>query len=95
MEHIHSNAQKIDETLESLNGISSAEPKLFFYTRLHARMERELLQTKTVLVWQLKPIYALSAVVIVIIINIFTLVNLQKTEKNSQEQYRLYEIGSF
>jgi hypothetical protein len=82
---------KIEQTISALEGMKSAEPQPYFYTRLHARMERDLLTPKIVLGWQLKPIYALSAVVIVLIINIFTLINLQKTDKNAEDQYRLYE----
>ncbi len=86
---------KIDQTINALEGIKAAEPKPYFYTRLHARMERELLTPKTVLGWQFKPIYALSAVAIVLIINIFTFINLQKIETNSQQQYSLYESGGY
>lgn len=95
MENLPNIETKIEQTINALEGIKAAEPKAYFYTRLHARMERELLTPKTVLGWQFKPIYALSAVVIVLIINIFTFINLQKTEKNSQEQYRLYESGGY
>ncbi len=35
---------KIAETLNSLGGLGKAEAKPFFYRRLEARMERELLQ---------------------------------------------------
>jgi hypothetical protein len=86
---------KIEQTINALEGIKSAEPKAYFYTRLNARMECELLTPKTVLGWQFKPIYALSAVAIVVIINIFTLVNLQKIEKSAQEQYQLYVSGGY
>lgn len=34
--------QKIEETMNSLNGIKSAEANPFFFTRLQARMEREI-----------------------------------------------------
>lgn len=34
--------KKIEETLNSLEGINRAEPKPFFYTRLKARMENEV-----------------------------------------------------
>lgn len=82
---------KIERIINASEGIKSAEPKAYFYSRLHARMERELLASKNILGWQLKPIYALSAVAIVLIINVFTLLNLQKIEKNAQEQYQSYE----
>ncbi|PWK26489.1 hypothetical protein LV89_02334 [Arcicella aurantiaca] len=95
MENVPSIENKLEQTLNSLNGIESAEPKPYFYSRLHARMERELLTPKTVWGWYFKPIYALSAVVIVLIINILTFKNLQRTETNPQQQYSLYDSGGF
>lgn len=95
MENLPNIETQIDQTINALESIQSAEPKPYFYTRLHARMERELLTPKTVLGWQFKPIYALSAVAIILIINIFTFMNLQKKGTNSQQQYSLYESGGF
>ncbi|MES2517088.1 MAG: hypothetical protein V4585_03205 [Bacteroidota bacterium] len=95
MDNLPNIETKIEQTINALEGIQSAEPKAYFYTRLHARMERELLTTKTVLGWQFKPIYALSAVAVILIINIFTFMNLQKKGTNSQQQYNLYESGEF
>jgi hypothetical protein len=85
--------QKIDETLESTKGISSAEPKPFFYTRLHARMERELLQPKTVLGFQLKPIYAYSVIMALLIMNIFAISNFKNHQNNpsQEDSYSLYQ----
>lgn len=85
----------VAQTLNSLDGISSAEPNPNFYTRLHARMERELLSPHKVLGWQFKPIYALSAVVFLLIINVFTILSLQKNQISNPEQYNLYESGGF
>jgi hypothetical protein len=33
--------EKIEQVLQSLDGIQRAEPMPFFYTRLHARMQKE------------------------------------------------------
>ena len=60
MENLPNMDTRIEQTINALEGIKAAEPKAYFYTRLHARMERELLTPKTVLGWQFKPIYALS-----------------------------------
>ena len=86
---------KVEKTINALEGIQTAELSPYFYSRLHARMERELLTPKKVLSWQFKPIYALSAVVIITIINIVTIFNLQKIKTPNQEQYKFYESGSF
>lgn len=93
MENPHNIAQQIDETLESLKGISSAEPQAFFYTRLHTRMEKKLLQPKTVLGLQLKPIYAYSIVLALVIINIFTISNYKNHQNHpsQEDSYSLYQ----
>ena len=86
---------KVEKTINALEGIQTAEPTPYFYSRLHARMERELLTPKKVLGWQFKPIYALSVVLIILIINILTIFNLQKTKMPDQELYTFYESGVF
>jgi hypothetical protein len=86
---------KVEQTINSLDGMSSAEPKPFFYSRLHARMERELLTPRKVLGWQFKPVYAISAVACLLIINVFTILSFQKTQESNPERYNLYESGGF
>jgi hypothetical protein len=62
---------KIEEILNSLDGNQRAEPPAFFYTRLKARMERELGQkAKGSKTWILRPAYALMALMMVLVINI-------------------------
>lgn len=95
MEKISDRTDKIEQTMKSLHGISSAEPKPFFYTRLCVRMERELLPPRKILNWQFKPVYAFSAVAFLLVINIFTMLNLQKIQVSNSEQYNLYESGVF
>ncbi|MDP5122142.1 MAG: hypothetical protein NWQ46_11145 [Spirosomaceae bacterium] len=46
--------KKIEETLNSLDGMNRAEPRPFFYTRLKARMENEA-SVSTYAVRKLKP----------------------------------------
>jgi hypothetical protein len=85
--------QKIKQTFDALEGITPASPQPYFYTRLHARLEREFLQPKTIFGLELKPIYALSLVIVVIIINFFALATYKTTQHNRthEESYRLYE----
>jgi hypothetical protein len=87
---------EVEKTLNSLTGISQAEPKAFFYTRLHARMERELLEPKKILGLQFKPIYAYSTLAVILLLNIFTILNLGKPNepKNGNEpNYSLYDAN--
>ena len=95
MKKISDREAKVEQALNSLNGISSAEPQPYFYTRLHARMEHELLTPRKVLGWQFKPIYAILMVACLLIINFFSIFILQKTQVSNAEQYNLYESGGF
>jgi hypothetical protein len=71
------NNKKTEEILCSLDGVKRAAPASFFYTRLKARMEKELLPsgTKT---RGLKPAYAFTLLLVILLANaavIFTNVN--------------------
>ena len=93
MENLDNIENKIEETLKAFEGITQADPQAFFYTRLHARMERELLQTKTVLGFQLKPIYAYSVIMALVIINVFAISNFKNHQNNpsQEDSYSLYQ----
>jgi hypothetical protein len=94
MENFDKIEQKVEEALKSLKGIIAAEPKPFFYTRLHTRMEQELLQPKTILGFQLKPIYAYSVIIVLIGFNAFAISNFKNhnTSTSQQEYCSLYEV---
>lgn len=86
--------QKVETTLKAFDGMAQAEPNPFYYTRLKARMEKELLQPKTVLGWTFKPVYAYASLVVVLLINIFTIVTLNNKSshpKDSAQTYSLYD----
>lgn len=93
MENFDNIKNEVEKTLNSLNGINQAEPKAFFYTRLHARMEKELLEPKTVLGFQLKPIHAYSIFIVLVVINIFAISNFKNHQNHSQQEdtYSLYQ----
>jgi hypothetical protein len=62
--------QKIEEILQSLDGMGRASAPDFFYTRLQARMEKELVRPvaqKRPLV--LRPVFAFAALLIVLLVN--------------------------
>jgi hypothetical protein len=95
MKNLDNIENKIEETLKAFEGINQAEPKAFFYTRLQARMERELLEPKTVLAWTFKPIYAYASLALVLSINIFTIITLNNKSsqppKDNVQVYSLYD----
>jgi len=61
------NEQKIDEILSSLDGVKRAEAPAFFYTRLKAKMEKASPETSRP--WLFRPVFALAALLIVLLIN--------------------------
>jgi hypothetical protein len=96
MENFDNIENEVERTLNSLSGINQAEPRAFFYTRLHARMEKELLEPKKILGFQFKPIYAYSTLAIILLLNIFTILNIAKPDapKNDNEpNYSLYDAN--
>ena len=64
--------KKIEDILNSLHNINRAEAPQFFYTRLKARMENELLQ-KPRPSFLLRPAFLTASLVIIFAINIITL----------------------
>lgn len=67
--------KKVQDALDSLDGIQRAEIQPFFYTRLRARMEKS---PKTG--WELisailaRPVVAIAAIVLVVVLNFFILI---------------------
>ena len=61
---------RIEEILSSLDGSKRAAAPDFFYTRLRARMEKGLTPNNS-RNWQLRPVYIISALLLVISINVY------------------------
>jgi hypothetical protein len=60
--------KKIEDILGSLDTASRASAPDFFYTRLKARMER-LSDTGKRQSWAFRPVYALAALMLILVIN--------------------------
>ena len=74
---------KIEQILNSLDGNQQAEVPEFFYTRLKARMERELGQENTSnKAWILRPAYAVATLVLVLVINIAVILKGEQATDN-------------
>jgi hypothetical protein len=74
--------KKIDEILSSLDNCQRASLPDFFYTRLKARMEKGMeVKSVTQRPLVLRPIFALTALAAVIIINAFVI--FQKDDKSN------------
>lgn len=61
-------AKRTEDILNSLDGIHRAKAPDFFYSRLRARIERQLLPDSTS-GWVLRPVYAIIALFVVLLIN--------------------------
>jgi hypothetical protein len=66
---------RVEETLNSLDGCKRATAPDFFYTRLRARMERELTSKSKSRNWVLRPVYIVSALFLVLALNVFVLLS--------------------
>lgn len=74
--------RKIDEILNSLDGVKKAEPPDFFYTRLLAKMGKGLPGGKNK-IWILKPVYAVAIIVLVLVVNAFVFFNTRDDESTN------------
>jgi hypothetical protein len=78
--------KKVDETLNSLDGIQRAEPQPFFYTRLMGRMQRnEKPLWETIGSFLSKPAVAMACLCVILAFNAFILFK-QGTETNITAQ---------
>lgn len=72
---------KVEEILNSLDGCTKATVPDFFYTRLKARMDHETaLPVRQS--WVLRPAFAVTALVLVLLVNAFVLFQRNKTNSN-------------
>ena len=76
--------QKVEETLESLNGIQRAEPQPFFYTRLIGRLQREERGIwETIGSFLSRPVVAIVSLCLILILNVFILTRPESTQSAS------------
>ena len=66
--------KKVQETLESLDGISRAEPRPFFYTRLTARLQQDVPSVwESIGAFISRPAVAIATLCIILALNAFIL----------------------
>jgi len=76
------NRREVDKTLHSLDDWTPAQTDDFFYTRLERRMSEEGLFESEGRVWF---IFAAAAVILLVLVNIFTLQQFQQTFTASED----------
>jgi hypothetical protein len=63
----------LDSHLESLNKMEVADPGEFFYTRVRARMERNLMERSTARIYSFRPGWTVAVLAILLVVNGFLL----------------------
>ena len=79
---------KINEILESLDGLKKATAPAYFYTRLKARMEREQ-EAKLKRHWMLRPAYAIITLVLVLLVNAAVILQKQESTEPAMDDTEL------
>ena len=69
----HPVSDHIDHYLNSLDQVKRASAPAYFYTRLHARMEKQIAKKDNEL--QLRPAFVFMAMVFFLLVNTFLLLN--------------------
>jgi hypothetical protein len=87
--------KKVEDILRSLDGVQKAVAPDFFYTRLKARMEKgfEPVGSKS---WALRPVYAMAALVVVVLVNAAVIFNGQNntTEDTVADTDRFQSVAA-
>ncbi len=87
--------KQIDEILNSLNGMSKAPAPDFFYTRLKARMENDLLPgRKTAKKRILQPAFAFAALFIILLVNAVVIIVGNGSKENGAIEPDLQSFAS-
>ena len=76
--------QRIEDTLNSLDGISRAEANPFIYTRIQARLKRARTGVERIVLFAGKPAFAFLVLVVVISTNLMVI--LQGSDETSVKQ---------
>lgn len=78
--------KKIEDILQSLDGIKKASPAPYFFTRLEARMERERNVWERVSAFVSKPVIAIASICLIITINTAVIFSSTTSVSNTDKQ---------
>jgi hypothetical protein len=85
--------EEISRTLAVTDNLKQTEMPDFFYTRLKARMEHQLI-AKPKLAWVFKPIFVVPTLAMVMLLNVITVSQLVQNKNNlTAEQYLAKEYS--
>lgn len=80
------NKANAEEILNSLAGIHRAEPQPYFYTRLMARWDKQKNGWEKVAGFIAKPVFAIAAIVLFLVINLAILFNSSSNATSSSQE---------
>lgn len=90
--------KKIEEIMQSLDGIEKATPAPFFFSRLEARMQKEKSVWESISSFVAKPVYAFACICLVILVNasviLFTAGSKNSTDTQNSEVATVDEYNS-
>ncbi|HXR82865.1 MAG TPA: hypothetical protein VN722_01020 [Hanamia sp.] len=78
--------KKIDDVMQSLDGIEKASPNPFFFTRLEARMQREKSSWEKISSFVAKPVVAFACICLVIMINAWVILSSGNSQNSTNQQ---------
>lgn len=78
--------KKIEETMQSLDGIEKASPRPFFFTRLEARMQREKSRWEIISSFVAKPVIVFSSICLIIVINAAVIFSSTSSTNSTDQQ---------
>ena len=80
------NKANTEEILNSLNGVHRAQPKPYFYTRLMANWNKQKNGWEKVAGFISRPVFAIAAIALFLIINIAILLNSSSNATSSSQE---------
>lgn len=87
--------KKIDDALNSLEGIRKAPAPPFFFTRLEARMQRAKSVWENISSVISKPVFAFATICLVIMLNAFVIFSSVNTDENAASQSELATVDEY
>lgn len=77
--------KKIEEALQSLDGITKATPRPYFFTRLEARMQREKSKWDIISSFVSRPAIVFAGICLVVIINVAVILSSSSFSNSSSQ----------
>ncbi len=67
--------EKVDQIIQSIEGIEQAAPSTFFYNKLMHKMQQKELQKQPSFIFQFKPILVIASLSLLVVMNAFMLIS--------------------